>query len=162
MAHLHLHLLLRRPIAVPYNRHHTAQLHHLPKRGRHDRRIVQLERHRPRNMQCRRQLAQNHIPQYLSTVIVVLVRVLHKAEPIHVAHKRLAVGAQQIKAAHRLLESQAHFARDKLLCVAEDHRVPDLLTLAVALHLAVERGALTRLGVRIVGADGVHLDVGAW
>lgn len=161
MSHLHLHLLLRRSIAMPNHGHHAPQLHHLAKRRRHNRWIVQLERHRPWNVQRRCQLPQNHIPQNLGTIVVVLVRILDETESVHVAHKRLSVGAQQIKAAHRLLERQAHFARDQLLGVAQDDRITDLFALTVAFHFAVERRALAGLGVRIVRTDGVHLDVGA-
>lgn len=161
MPHFDLHLLLWRSIAMTNHCHDAAQLHHFSKRGRHNRRIVQLKWHRPRNVQRWRQLAQYHIAQYLGAIIVVLVGILHKTEPVHVAHKRFAIRSQQIKTAHRLLEGQTHFPRDQLLGIAENHRIANLFALAVALHFAIERRTLARLGVRIVRPNGVHLDVGA-
>lgn len=87
MAHLDLHLLFGRAVAVPDDGHDAAQLHHLAEGGGHDGRVVQLERHRPRDVQRRRQLTQYHITQNLGTIIVVLIRVLHKRKTVHVANK---------------------------------------------------------------------------
>ena len=35
-----------------------------------------------------------HVPQDLGAVVVVFVAVLHKGEPVHVAHVRLPVGPE--------------------------------------------------------------------
>lgn len=161
MSHLYLHLLLGRPITMPNHGHNTTKLHHLSERCRYDWRIVQLKWHRPRNVQSRCQLPQYHISQYLGTIIIVLVRVLHKTKTIYVAHKRFAIGTQQIESAHGLLEGQTHFARDQLFGIAQDNRITDLFAFAVAFDFAIECWALPGLGVRIIWSDGVHLDIGA-
>lgn len=65
--------------------------HHLPESGRHDGRVIQLEGNGPGNVQRRRQLPQNHVPQNLGAVVVVLVGILHERETVHVADERFAV-----------------------------------------------------------------------
>lgn len=146
---------------MPDDGHHTAQLHHLAEGGGHNGGIVQLEGHRPRDVERWRQLPQDHVAQNLGAVVVVLVGVLHEAEAVHVAHVGLAIGPEQVESADGLLERQTHLPGDELLGVVEDDRVADLLALAVALHLSVEGRALPGLRVGIVRADGVHLDVRA-
>ena len=90
-----------------------------------------------------------------------LGRVLHKRPAVDVAHVRAAAGAQQVEAADRLPEGEDDLPRDFLLDPSEDQRVALLLAALVAQHLAVDDGALARLGVRILRPDRVHLDVGA-
>ena len=51
-------------------------------------------------------------------------------------------------------------ARDLLLVSGEDDRVAHLLAARVAQHAPVDDRRLARLRVRVLGADGVDLDVG--
>mmetsp|Transcript_16239 Transcript_16239/g.41399 ORF Transcript_16239/g.41399 Transcript_16239/m.41399 type:complete len:302 (+) Transcript_16239:1383-2288(+) len=101
------------------------------------------------------------LPQQVGRVGPELVRVLDEAPAVDVAHVRLPVGAQQVEAAYRLPEGDHHLACDHLLLRVENHGVALLLAAHVALHLAVHHGRLARLGVRVLGANGVDLDVGA-
>lgn len=68
---------------------------HFSKCGGHDRRVVQLEGHAPWNVQGRRQFPQDHVAQNLGAVIVILVRVLHETEAVHVADERLAASSAE-------------------------------------------------------------------
>jgi len=54
-------------------------------------------------------------------------------------------------------ERDDDLVRNLLLARVEDDGVANLLALVVAVDLAVERGRLARLGVRVERADGVHL-----
>lgn len=45
------------------------------------------------------------LPQDFGTVVVVLHRVLNKTESVDVTHIRVAVGTEQVKAAHGLLRT---------------------------------------------------------
>ena len=58
---------------------------------RHDRRIVQLEGYRPRNVKGRSQSSENHVSQDLGAVIVILGRVFHETEAVDIANEGLAV-----------------------------------------------------------------------
>ena len=101
------------------------------------------------------------LAQQVGGVDPELGRVLHKRPAVDVAHVRAAAGAQQVEAADRLPEGEDDLSRDFLLDPSEDQRVALLLAALVAQHLAVDDGALARLGVRILRPDRVHLDVGA-
>lgn len=47
-----------------------------------------------------------HLPKNFGTIIIILHGVLHKAEPIDIAHKGVAVGSEEVETAHRLLWRQ--------------------------------------------------------
>ena len=51
---------------------------------------------------------ETNLPQYTCTVIIVLAGCLDKAEAIDVTHVALAIGSQQVKATHILLQTTAH------------------------------------------------------
>lgn len=91
MSHFDLHLLLGRAVPVPDDADDAAQLHHLAEGGGHYGRVVELEGHRPRDVQGGRQLTKYHITQDLGAVVIVLVRVLYERETVHVAYERFAV-----------------------------------------------------------------------
>lgn len=44
-----------------------------------------------------------HLPQNFGTVVVVLHGIFHKAETVDVTNVGVAVGSQEVEAAHRLL-----------------------------------------------------------
>lgn len=69
-------------------------LHFTKSRG-YNRRIVQLKGHAPWNVKSRRELSQNHVTKYLGTVVVVLVWIFDKTEPIHVTDERLAIRSEE-------------------------------------------------------------------
>lgn len=100
MSDFHLHLLLGRPVPVPYDRHHASELHHFAEGRGHDGRVVELERDRPRDVQRGGQLSQDHVPKDLGAVIVVFVRVFHEWESVDVANEGFAVRSE-IKGALR-------------------------------------------------------------
>ena len=74
---------------------------------------------------------------------------------------RLVVRAKDVEAADGLPEGQHHLARDLLLLRVQDDGVAYFLATLVAHHAAVDDGALSCLGVRVVGPDGIDLHVGA-
>lgn len=45
-----------------------------------------------------------HPPQHFGTVVVVLHGVFDEAEAVHVTNEGVAVGSEQVEAAHRLLK----------------------------------------------------------
>lgn len=51
----------------------------------------------------------NHPPQHFGAVVVVLHRVLDEAEAVDVADKGVAVGSEQVEAAHSLLQTGRQF-----------------------------------------------------
>lgn len=46
------------------------------------------------------------VPEDLGTVVVILHRVLHKAEAVDVTHVRVSVGSEEIEATHSLLQRE--------------------------------------------------------
>ena len=78
-----------------------------------------------------------------------------------VANERLATHAQNIKAAHRLLECHAHLVRELLLLRRQQHRVADFAPLLITVHFAVHHGRLASLGMAVVWSDRVNLHVHA-
>ena len=104
---------------------------------------------------------QDDRPEAHARVVKVLGRVLDKRPPVDVAHVGPALRSQQIEPANRLTEREAHPPRDLLFIRGEEHGESLLLTVLVPLHPPVHNRRLSRLGVRVVGTHGVHLDVGA-
>lgn len=49
--------------------------------------------------------ASNHPPEHFGAVVVVLHGVLDEAEAVDVTDEGVAVGSQQVEAAHRLLQT---------------------------------------------------------
>ena len=80
---------------------------HLAESGGYNGRVVELERHRPRDMEGGCQLPQDHVAQDAGGVVVIFRRVLHKTEPVHVAYVRLSIRPEnqgiQINIAKNLL-----------------------------------------------------------
>jgi len=99
VANFHLHLLLGRAIAVAHHADHAAQL---------------------------RDLLEDGVRQDGGAVVIVLVGVFDEAEAVHVAHVRLAVGSQQVEAAHGLLERFDYFVGNDFFFCAEHDWVSDL------------------------------------
>eukprot|EP00982_Pelagococcus_subviridis_P015004 31373-Pelagococcus_subviridis.AAC.6 len=145
VLHAHLHLLLRRPVAVPDDREHGSELLFLSlvllpllvvpwcadivavaaeKRGC----LLRLARGGRRRPLRRDRLARG--------VVEILRAVLHERPPVHVADVGPAFRAKQ-------------------------HREPLLFPVRVSLDAPVHDRRLPRLRVRVVGPDGVHLDVRA-
>eukprot|EP00967_Tisochrysis_lutea_P012416 scaffold13923_cov26-Tisochrysis_lutea.AAC.2 len=102
---------------------------------------------------------QTVLTQEIGGVGPELVRILDEGPAIHVAHIRLAAGAQQIEAAQCLPEGKNHFARDLLLVVRQDERVAELFATRVAHNLAVNHGGLARLAMCILWPNSVDLNV---
>lgn len=63
-----------------------------------------LKRNAPWYSQLRSERPKDHIPHDLRRIVVILERVLHKTEAVHIANVRFAVRPQQIETADRLLE----------------------------------------------------------
>lgn len=91
MPNFDFHFLFWGPVTVSYYRNDTTQFHHFAKCCRHNWRIVQLEWHRPRYMQCWRQFSQYHVAQYLGTIIVIFVRIFYKTKTVNITDKRFTV-----------------------------------------------------------------------
>ena len=96
---------------------------------------------------------------HLSRIVKVLLAVLHKAPPVHIADVGVAVAAEQVEAADLQAEGEDDLASDQLLTHRQDDRVPDFLALLVPLDAAVYDRALARLGVGVVRPHRVNLDV---
>mmetsp|Transcript_9356 Transcript_9356/g.25209 ORF Transcript_9356/g.25209 Transcript_9356/m.25209 type:complete len:353 (-) Transcript_9356:354-1412(-) len=103
---------------------------------------------------------QNHAAQDARRVIIVALGVLHKRPTVHIAHKALALlRAQQVKAAHVLVEGHDHLAGHLLLLRREQDRESHLLAVCSAQHLAVNHRRLPGLSMRIPWAHSVHLHI---
>ena len=183
--HAHLHLLLGSAVAVPDHREHRAKfllwrlrggfpfllllprgfltlvLHRLVfgvvLGGRLVRSLGGLHRRRV----LRGDRLQDDRAKAHARVVKVLCRIFHKRPPVDVAHVRPALGPQQVEPTHGLPERKAHPPRDLFFIRGQQHGEALLLPVLVSLDPAVDDWGLSRLCVRVVGTDGVHLDVGA-
>ena len=108
-----------------------------------------------------RDLLEAVLSEEVGRVVPKLFGVLDEGPAVDVAHVAAPVRAKQVEAAERLTKRQDDCARDRLLGRRQDDRVAYLAAARVAHHLAIDDGRLARLRVRVLAADGVHLDVGA-
>lgn len=82
---------------MPNHRHNTSEFHHFTEGRGNDRRIVQLKRDGPWNVECRCKFTQNHVSEYFGAIIVILLGVFDETEAVDVTHEGFATGARMRK-----------------------------------------------------------------